>query len=62
MAKCSICNRGTIFGNNRSHAMNKTNRSYKVNVRKVKIVENGTPKSAYVCTRCLRSGKVTRAI
>lgn len=62
MAKCSICNKGTIFGNNRSHAMNQTNRTYRANVKKVKIVDNGTPKTAYVCTRCLRSNKVTRAI
>ncbi|MBQ4627419.1 MAG: 50S ribosomal protein L28, partial [Clostridia bacterium] len=23
---------------------------------------NGTPKRVYACTRCLRSGKVTRAV
>ncbi|MBQ2739909.1 MAG: 50S ribosomal protein L28, partial [Oscillibacter sp.] len=23
---------------------------------------NGTPRHVYVCTRCMRSGKVTRAI
>ncbi|MEI6132355.1 MAG: 50S ribosomal protein L28 [Bacillota bacterium] len=62
MAKCTICERGTIFGNNRSHAMNQTNRSYKTNVRKVKIVVKGTNISAYVCTRCLRSNKVVRAV
>jgi len=62
LAKCVICERGTIFGNNRSHAMNQTNRSYKTNVRKVRIVINGTNKASYVCTRCLRSNKVTRAV
>ena len=62
MAKCTICERGTVFGNNRSHAMNQTNRTYKTNVRKIKIVENGTTKSTYVCTRCMRSNKVTRAV
>jgi large subunit ribosomal protein L28 len=62
MAKCSVCSKETTFGNNRSHAENKTNRSWKANVRKVKIIENGTPKSTYVCTRCLRSNKVTRAV
>ena len=62
MAKCSVCGKGTSFGNNRSHALNQTNRSYKANLKKVKIVENGTTKTAYVCTRCLRSNKVTRAV
>ena len=28
----------------------------------VKAVVNGSPKRVYACTRCLRSGKVTRAI
>ena len=28
----------------------------------VKAVVDGTPKHVYVCTRCLRSGKVTRAV
>ena len=31
--------------------------------KKVKIVEdNGNVKSIYVCTRCMRSNKITRAI
>ncbi len=62
MAKCNICSKSTTFGHNRSHAENKTRRSWKPNVRKIKVVENGTPKTIYVCTRCLRSNKVTRAI
>lgn len=62
MAKCEVCSKETKFGNTRSHALNATNRTWKPNVRKVKVVENGTTKSANVCTRCLRSNKVTRAI
>ena len=34
----------------------------KPNVRRVKAVVNGTNKHIYVCTRCLRSNKVTRAV
>ncbi len=62
MAKCEVCSKATTFGNNRSHALNATSRTWKPNVRKVKIVEDGTPKSINICTRCLRSNKVTRAI
>ena len=29
---------------------------------RVKAIVNGSPKRVYACTRCLRSGKVTRAI
>ena len=29
---------------------------------KVRIVEAGAPKRAYVCTRCLKAGKVQKAL
>ena len=32
------------------------------NIQTVRIEENGTVRKAKVCTRCIRSGKVTRAI
>jgi len=62
MAKCDICSKETTFGHNVSHSVRRTNRSWKPNVRKVRVVVNGTPKSLNVCTRCLRSNKVTRAV
>lgn len=62
MAKCDICSKDVIFGLNVSHSNRKTNRMWKPNVRKIKIVDDGTVKSANVCTRCLRSNKVTRAV
>ena len=58
----SVCNKGVVFGHNVSHSNSKTNRTWKPNIRKVKAVVNGTPKTVYVCSRCLRSGKVERAI
>ena len=61
MAKCDICGKGVVFGLNVSHSNRKTNRTWKPNVRKVKAVVNGTNKTVHVCSRCLRSGKVTRA-
>jgi large subunit ribosomal protein L28 len=62
MAKCSVCDKGTIFGNARSHSMRRTNRSWKPNIKRVKAVVDGSPKHIHVCTRCMRSGKVTRAV
>ena len=47
---------------NVSHSNRKTNRAWKPNIRKVKAVVDGTPRHVYACTRCLRSGKVTRAV
>lgn len=66
MARCEICEKGQIRGHrisiNRSQVSRRANRKWKPNVKKVKIIDNGTVKSIYICTRCLRSNKVTRAI
>ncbi len=62
MAKCDVCSKDMAFGLKVSHSNKKTNRSWKPNVKKVRIVDNGTHKTVNVCTRCLRSNKVTRAV
>lgn len=59
---CEICNKGAISGNNVSHSNRHTRRVWLPNIRTVKAIVNGTPKRIQVCTRCLRSGKVQRAI
>ena len=61
MAKCEICEKATVFGNNISHSERKTSRTFKPNIRRVKINDKGTVRRAYVCTSWLRSGKVERA-
>ncbi len=62
MAKqCYVCEKKPISGNAVSHSNRHTHRVWRPNLRKVNIIENGTPKQVYVCTRCLRSEKVTRA-
>ena len=38
-----------------------TNRRFDPNLQRVRIVVDGTPKRAYVCTRCLKSDKVEKA-
>ncbi|MBQ3110137.1 MAG: 50S ribosomal protein L28 [Clostridia bacterium] len=45
-----------------SHSHRRSNRTWKANVRTVKALVNGTPKTLHVCSRCLRSGKIVRAI
>ncbi len=63
MAKtCQVCNKKSQHGNNVSHSHRKTKRTWKPNVQRVRAIVDGTPKSIYVCTRCLRSGKVERNI
>ena len=62
MAKCEICGKGVTFGINISQSHRRSNRAYKPNVKRVKAVVNGSPCHIYVCTRCLRSNNVTRAV
>ena len=55
MAKCSVCGKGPQFGHNRSHSMRATNRMFKPNVFKRRMVIDGEIKKISICTRCLRT-------
>lgn len=61
MAKCAICEKGAHFGNNVSHSHRRSSKMWKSNVKSVKVKVDGGVKKMYVCTSCLRSGKVERA-
>ncbi len=62
MAKCEVCEKSVTFGKKYSHSHIRTNREWKPNVQRVKVLINGSPQKISVCTRCLRSGKVQRAL
>jgi len=63
MAECYVCGKKRVSGHNVSHANNKTKRWIMPNLQRVKIVvDNGGTKRVSVCTRCLRSGFVKKAI
>ena len=49
------------MGRQHSHANNVSARRFEPNLQEVKAVVNGGNKRMKVCTRCLRSGKVTKA-
>ena len=59
---CSICGKKPGFGNHRSHSMVATKRRFDPNLQRVRILLKGSPTRAYVCTRCLKSGNVTKAV
>src|SRR5215813_14075840 len=61
MARCEICNKGPIYGNRVSHAHNLTKRRWNPNLQRVRVLDGKTHKSMRVCTRCIRSGRVTKA-
>ncbi|MDD3959818.1 MAG: 50S ribosomal protein L28 [Clostridiaceae bacterium] len=65
MAKCEICQKNMFFGRKiritRSQISRRALTQQKSNVRTVRVMVDGTPKTMHVCTRCLRSGAVVRA-
>ena len=64
MAKrCDVCGKGPQFGNNVSHANNKTRRRFNPNLQSIRVKSaNGAAVRQKVCTRCLKSGKVVKAV
>jgi large subunit ribosomal protein L28 len=57
---CELCGKRPAVGNNVSHAHNKTKRRFKPNLQRVRAIVEGTTRRRRVCTRCIRSGKVTK--
>jgi large subunit ribosomal protein L28 len=60
--KCDICGKGTVTGNKVSHSNNRTRRTWKPNIHKVRALVGGSKETMKICTRCLRSGKVVKAL
>lgn len=58
---CDICGKGPIHGNRVSHAHNITRRRWNPNLRRVRAVVNGSPRTLRVCTACIRAGKIQKA-
>ncbi|MCC7416438.1 MAG: 50S ribosomal protein L28 [Acidobacteria bacterium] len=62
MAKrCDICHRGPVVGRQHSHANNVSPRRFEPNLQRVRAMIDGGVRRIRVCTRCLRSGKVSKA-
>ena len=57
MAKCEICNKATTFGIQVSHSHRRSNRTWKPNIKKVKLFVNGASKRVNICSKCLKSMK-----
>ena len=59
---CEVCGKGAMSGHNVSHSNRKTNRVFLPNTQRVRVKVDNIVRHMNVCTRCLRSGKVERAI
>ncbi len=62
MAKCAHCGKKTAFGHNRSFSMRATNRTFRPNLQKVTVYENGRKVRKVLCAKCIRTlTKVAKA-
>ncbi len=59
---CEICGKNANTGFNVSHSNKRTKRKWKTNVKKLRAVIDGKEKRVKVCTRCIKAGKVVRAV
>ncbi|MCC6329525.1 MAG: 50S ribosomal protein L28 [Acidobacteria bacterium] len=60
--RCDVCGKGPQFGNNVSHANNKTRRRFNPNLQPVRVkLDTGGNGRLKVCTRCIKAGKIIKA-
>ena len=57
---CDICKKRHMSGNKVSHSNIKTRRRQRANVQKVRAMVGGRVTRLKACTRCIRSGKVSK--
>ncbi len=54
MRTCSLCNKGTNIGRNRSHAQNRTPRTFMANIQKVTLTVGEDKVSGNFCAKCIK--------
>lgn len=73
--KCEYCEKGLSFGNQKTQrgkakylggngrkTTGITRRVFRPNLQRVQVQEGGTVLTRRVCTQCIRSGRVTKAV
>jgi large subunit ribosomal protein L28 len=60
--RCDVCGKGPMAGNSVSHANNKSKRVWNVNLQRVRALIDNRVKNIDVCTKCLKAGKVAKAV
>ena len=61
-SRCYVCAKGVTFGNNVSHANNRTRRRFDPNLQSIRVQSpQGGARRMKVCTTCIKAGKVAKA-
>lgn len=58
--RCVYCDKTPVVGNKISHSNIKTKTRHFPNLQKVRAFLDGVVQRVYICTRCLRSGKMVK--
>ncbi|MBS1848591.1 MAG: 50S ribosomal protein L28 [Actinobacteria bacterium] len=59
---CEVCGKHPSFGMSISHSHRRTKRRWNPNIQRVRAVVGGSTKRINVCTRCIKAGKVQKAV
>ncbi|MEZ0361449.1 MAG: 50S ribosomal protein L28 [Hydrogenobacter sp.] len=63
MARCYVCGKTTKFGKSVTFSAEQNPRTFKANLQKMRVkLSDGSVKRVYVCTKCLKAGKVVKAV
>jgi large subunit ribosomal protein L28 len=60
-AVCQVCGKHPSWGMAVSHSHRRTKRRWNPNIQRVRALVNGAPKRLYVCTGCIKAGKIVKA-
>lgn len=60
--ECDVCGKKPMTGHNVSHSHKLTNRRWLPNLQKIRVNVDGETKTMRVCTSCIRSGKIEKAL
>jgi large subunit ribosomal protein L28 len=59
---CEVCGKKPVFGNNVSHAHNKTKRKFMPNLQKIRVQTPDGVKRMKVCTSCIQANKILKVV
>lgn len=57
---CDICGRGKMAGKKVSHAENKSNRTFELNLQEITIEIDGKPTKVKACTKCIKTARKSK--
>ncbi|MFQ6090018.1 MAG: 50S ribosomal protein L28 [Candidatus Bipolaricaulia bacterium] len=58
---CQVCGRGPDIGRRVSYSGKHNKKKRSLNLQRVRAIYRGRRRRMWVCTRCIRAGKVSKA-